>query len=76
MQAEELNDYVDRKTRVVLYGRIAYENGVPHSMTTASYKIIPPDEDLPTLDDVRSMKLTVPDGQSIEDFISEMRGDD
>lgn len=34
------------------------------------------DDELPTLEDVRSLRSAIPDGISIEEFISEMRGDD
>ena len=75
-QADELNDYVDRKSRVVLYGKITYENSIPTAVKVENFAIIPPDDKLPTLDDVRAMHLTVPNGVSIEDFISGMRDGD
>lgn len=75
-QADELNDYVDRRTRVILYGRITYENGETKRIAVDKSAVIADEEKLPTLRDVHALNLAPPSGISIEDFIAEIRGDD
>jgi hypothetical protein len=74
--ASKMAPYVDRKTRVVLYGTVTYEDGVPQRIDVEDFITVPSDDVLPTLDDLRAMRLRPSGGRTVEEFLDDLRGDD
>lgn len=73
-KASELAHYLNREIRVVLYGTITFEDGIPTRMHVEDFSTIPPDGLLPTLDDLRAMRLRIP-GVTAEEYLDDVRGD-
>jgi hypothetical protein len=74
--AARMAHYLNRQTRVVLYGIVTYENEVPKRIQVEDFTALPSDNDLPTLDDLHAMRLRPPRGMNPEDFLDNLRGDD
>ena len=74
--AAEMARYLNRKSRIVVYGDITYENGGPKRIQVESFVVIPSENDIPTLDDLHAIKLRPPGGKSVEDYLDELRGDE
>jgi hypothetical protein len=71
----EMARYVNRESRIVVYGFIRYEDEVPVKIDVESFVWIPPDDELPTLDDVHALHLRPPEGRTVEDYLEDLRGD-
>jgi hypothetical protein len=74
--AAKLGQYLNRSTRVVLYGTVTYEDRVPKKIDVEAYTTIPDDDNLPTLEDIHAMRLHPPGGLDVEDYLDELRGDE
>jgi seryl-tRNA(Sec) selenium transferase len=68
--------YVNRETRVVLYGTITYEDGIAKRIQVEDFTAIAADDALPTLEDLHSLRLRTPGGMGVEEFLDDVRGDD
>jgi hypothetical protein len=67
--------YVNRETRIVLYGDITYEGDLPARIKIETFAAMPSEDSLPTLADIHAMKLRPPSGTSMEDYLDELRDD-
>lgn len=68
--------YLNRSTRVILYGTITSEDGIPKRIEVEDFTTVPGDVDLPTLEDIHAMNLRPPEGFSVEDYLDDLRGDE
>lgn len=68
--AEELSPYV--RKRVVLYGKIHYENLVPKKIRVEGFDAISPTP--PTLEQIHKMGFSITGGKDAREFIEELRG--
>lgn len=62
--------------RVVLYGTVEFIDGAPSRISVKDFDVIRPDSELPTIEDIRAMNLSVPEGKTVEEHLSEMRDDE
>jgi hypothetical protein len=75
-KTSDMARYVDRGTRVVIYGVVTYEDEVPKKVEVEDFATLPADDSLPSLQDIHEMRLGPPRGMSVEDFLDDTRGDD
>lgn len=75
-KAAEMAKYLNRETRVVVYGDVTYEEDVPKRVAVEDFTAIPAQDLLPTLGDLHAMRLRPPDDASIEEFLEDLRGDE
>jgi hypothetical protein len=71
--AADLAKYLDRHTRMVLYGDITYEGEAPKRIHVEGFTTVP--GTLPTLADVHALRLRPPNGMSVEEYLDELRDD-
>jgi hypothetical protein len=74
--AAKLAHHLDRETRVILYGTITFENGVPKRIHVEDHTTVPADSSLPTLEDLHALQLRPPNGMSAEEYLDDLRGDE
>lgn len=74
--ASKMAQYVNRETRVIVYGNITYEDGIPRRVAVEDFITAPAEHVLPTLEDLHALRLRPPNGVSVEEFLDELRGDD
>ncbi|HEY8750807.1 MAG TPA: IS1595 family transposase [Tepidisphaeraceae bacterium] len=72
--AANMGHHINRQTRIVVYGNITFEDGIARRIDVEDFSAIP--ETLPTLEDIHALQLKPSGGMSIEDFLSDMRGDE
>lgn len=58
---------------IAAYGMITYRHGLPHKLIVDDFEIIP--DVLPSLMDLRNMRINITDGQDSADFVDELRGE-
>lgn len=59
--------------RIVAFGMITYRHGMPHRLDVDDFDIIP--DNLPTLSDLRGLRINITDGEDSADFVDELRGE-
>jgi hypothetical protein len=71
--ATRMAQYVNRQTRVIVYGTVTYEDDVAVRVDVEDFTALP--GHLPMLDDLHALELRVPGGAIVEDYLDDLRGD-
>jgi hypothetical protein len=75
-KASAMARFVNRRTRIVIYGKITYEDNTPVRVHLEDFASLPSEDLLPTLADIQAMRLQTPDGKPVEDYLDDLRGDE